>query len=71
MSLSHFMLRNSEPISAQWVAFAATLLTEPEKLQLVELREHVEEYCRMSRGTCEPQAPWKPSAKNRRIENLG
>lgn len=48
MSLSHFMLRNSEPISAQWVAFAATLLTESEQLQLVELREHVEEYCRMS-----------------------
>ena len=43
MRLSDFILRNLEPISVQWEAFAATLLPASEHVESLELREHVEE----------------------------
>jgi signal transduction histidine kinase len=43
MRLSDFILRDLEPISEQWEAFAATLLPGAENMESLELREHVEE----------------------------
>ncbi|ACC75997.1 sensor histidine kinase [Paraburkholderia phymatum] len=43
MRLSDFILRDLEPISEQWEAFAATLLPAAEKMESLELREHVKE----------------------------
>lgn len=46
MRLSDFILRDMEPIAAQWEAFAATMLPAAELLESLALREQVEQILR-------------------------
>ncbi|GAB7521297.1 sensor histidine kinase [Paraburkholderia sp. 2C] len=47
MRLSDFILRDLEPISEQWEAFAATLLPAADNMEPLQLREHVKEILRI------------------------
>ncbi len=66
MRLSDFILRNMEPIVAEWEAFAATRLPAAASMSALELRDHAQQILEaVAADLSEPQSQGEQVAKSR------